>query len=296
MIKDVDELKPNDFNHKIYGDEKLPDDFILSIKEKGILEAIVIKSDGTIISGHRRWKAAKQLNIESVPVVIIEFSTELEEREAIINFNKQREKTISQKVAEADELKKIVSEKKNLNKISGVKIDLSQKSAEGSYQKTSDIVAKKTGLGSRDTYDKASSIVKKAKEGDFVAKTELGKLDRGETTVNAAYTTIKRNEPDFRQKELDKINNEFFHRLSSNITNAFDNLEKVIQGEYTPKSKMDFASLDAIRHNLYRIIRLAGEVGINVPAVWENYKCEVKNPERLQLPKEFKIEDVEIIK
>jgi len=104
MLYETTMLKPHPVNRKLYGAETISQDFIDSIKENGILEPLVIKRDGTIISGHRRWLTAKALNMESVPVRVLEFENELDEREAIITFNKQREKTFSQKMAEAEEL------------------------------------------------------------------------------------------------------------------------------------------------------------------------------------------------
>jgi len=68
--------------------------------------------------------------METVPVQIIDYADDLDEREAIIEFNRQREKTFSQKMAENlqsrtsepekrleevssenDQLKRIVAEK-----------------------------------------------------------------------------------------------------------------------------------------------------------------------------------------
>lgn len=40
-----------------------------SIKEFGFKQPIVVDADGVIIAGHTRYKAAKKLGIESVPVL-----------------------------------------------------------------------------------------------------------------------------------------------------------------------------------------------------------------------------------
>ena len=59
-------------NDLIYGSFALEnqDDagLLLSIKAKGILEPLVLSTDGFLLSGHRRFAAAKLLRLETVPV------------------------------------------------------------------------------------------------------------------------------------------------------------------------------------------------------------------------------------
>jgi DNA modification methylase len=57
---------------EIYG-SPIPDGgLLLSIEKNKILEPIVISKSGTIISGAKRWKAGLELNLEEVPVRIVE--------------------------------------------------------------------------------------------------------------------------------------------------------------------------------------------------------------------------------
>ena len=83
IFMNIEQLKYHPFSKNIYGDEELPEGFIESIDNHGILVPLVVKKDGTIISGHRRWRAAKALKIRTVPVKIVDYDNELEEREAI---------------------------------------------------------------------------------------------------------------------------------------------------------------------------------------------------------------------
>jgi len=59
-ITDVspEELKPHPKNKEVYGDteeaRQLDDTFVESVSEKGVLEPVVITTDKTLISGHRR--------------------------------------------------------------------------------------------------------------------------------------------------------------------------------------------------------------------------------------------------
>lgn len=194
MLYETTALKPHPVNQKLYGAETIPQDFIDSIKENGILEPLVIKRDGTIISGHRRWLTAKALNMESVPVRVLEFENELDEREAIITFNKQREKTFSQKMAEAEELEAIEKQRAEAQRTE--KISHFRKTGETVAtlppSKTRDKVAEAIGIGKGRTYNKATKVWEAAKEGNEVALELVEKLDKGEVSIHKAYEYIRR--------------------------------------------------------------------------------------------------------
>jgi len=106
-----EELRPHPKNAEIYGDTDDADDldeaFVESVREKGVLEPLVITDGKEIISGHRRWLAAKATNTDRVPVRKSSFESDLEEREALIEFNRQREKTPGQIVNEFEEMLEI---------------------------------------------------------------------------------------------------------------------------------------------------------------------------------------------
>jgi ParB family chromosome partitioning protein len=61
------------------------------------------------------------VGLQTVPVEIVSYDSELDEREAIIEFNRQREKTFSQKMAEAEELKAIESERAERRRLANLK-------------------------------------------------------------------------------------------------------------------------------------------------------------------------------
>ena len=88
-------------------DESEYDELRDSIMEFGIITPLIVnKSDNgyEIISGHRRWQIAKELNLDVVPVYVREFSKE----EAVINFvdcNLSREKILPSEKARAYKMK-----------------------------------------------------------------------------------------------------------------------------------------------------------------------------------------------
>ena len=67
---------------EIYNDESLAE-LVASIKEKGILQPVLVRESGDkyeIIAGERRFRAARQLNFEKIPVIVKSVS----DREALV--------------------------------------------------------------------------------------------------------------------------------------------------------------------------------------------------------------------
>ncbi len=58
-----------------------------SIQENGLLDPIIISKDNTIISGHRRWNACKNIGLENVDVRVEDFQ---DETIALVELNRYR--------------------------------------------------------------------------------------------------------------------------------------------------------------------------------------------------------------
>ena len=103
----LDLLHPFENNPFQSVDESEYDELRESIMEFGIITPLIVnKSDNgyEIISGHRRWQIAKELNLDVVPVYVRELSKE----EAVINFvdcNLSREKILPSEKARAYKMK-----------------------------------------------------------------------------------------------------------------------------------------------------------------------------------------------
>jgi protein gp37 len=94
------ELVPHPINNEIYKDS-YDDDLYESIKAVGVQEPIVITSENVIISGHRRCNVCKTLGIDIVNVIVRDdITNELDIEEAVLTYNKSREKTTEQKARE----------------------------------------------------------------------------------------------------------------------------------------------------------------------------------------------------
>ena len=89
----IEDLKPHHRQpRKTFDDGKMAE-LIASIKEKGIIQPLVVRRQGDhyqIIAGERRWRAAQKAGLESVPVVIQDVSEDWALEIALIE-NIQRE-------------------------------------------------------------------------------------------------------------------------------------------------------------------------------------------------------------
>ena len=188
----IHSLQPHPLNQQTYGDRtELEDSFLSSIEANGIHTPLTATPDGLLISGHRRWEAAKRLCIETVPVIVREFADELEQKEAVIDHNRYREKTFSQKMREADVLHEIEAERARRRQ--GQRTDLRENvpdGEDGDFGRTRDIVAEQINIGSGKTYDYARTVWEAAKDEDPVATHQVDKLDRDDQSISRAYKKV----------------------------------------------------------------------------------------------------------
>jgi len=108
---DPNMLKAHPKNVSIYGEDGYHD-LVDSVRELGVMQAIYCLKNNTVISGHRRWKAALEAELKVVPVIYVQYGDELDERRAIIEFNRYRIKNGLQLHNEIVELEDIREETK----------------------------------------------------------------------------------------------------------------------------------------------------------------------------------------
>ena len=209
---DPSNLKPHPKNAEIYGDTDDVDDldatFKESVAEKGVLEPLVITNGKEIISGHRRWLAARDAGLDEVPVRYSEFDNELAEREALIEFNRQREKTPGQIVNEFEEMLAVERERakereEELGRNHG-------KDPSGNVSKRGaarDKAAEKVNADvSGRTLEKGKTVKDKAEDDDEpeevreAAREAWDGLQSGEESFNSAYTSVKDAEREVEQE------------------------------------------------------------------------------------------------
>lgn len=96
----IQQLRPHPDNDRIYHDHA-DSDLIDSVRDKGIINPLLVTRDNIIINGHRRFDAAKRVGLHAVPVVVFGSMDELDILEALVESNRQRQKSNEQMAREA---------------------------------------------------------------------------------------------------------------------------------------------------------------------------------------------------
>ena len=215
----LDKLTPHPLNVKLYGSAKPDQKLIDSIRMFGIIEPLIVTQRGQIISGHSRWQAAKIICAEdgksekTVYLMTMRpdhspndawYTDEAREEEEhdnplllekfLIESNRQRVKTPSQKSREFTELKRIESALAKIRMDAGKKADPTKIFTEGTAGEAAVKAAKVVGM-SRPTAEKLEKVVAAADRGDKSAKVVIAEVDAGKKSISAAYKAVVASKP-----------------------------------------------------------------------------------------------------
>lgn len=198
----VRDLQEHPSNFEIYGNEDIKSLIDQIVASNWIKPLVVNRANNRIISGHRRWYAAKKIGLSHVPVEWREFANELDELEALLLENATRDKTPEQRVHEAEAWEEIEGEYARQrmlatqNNHAGKDLAATPNLAEQDKGETREKVADKVGM-KKTTYAKAKKVVDKAKRlkangKDKEAASLLDMLNNKST--DAAYKQLKKQE------------------------------------------------------------------------------------------------------
>ena len=90
---DINKVQPDKSQPRKYFNDDTLEELALSIKNVGIISPIIVKKKGNfyeIISGERRFRAAKKLKLKKIPIIIKEYD-DLVSLEVSLIENIQRE-------------------------------------------------------------------------------------------------------------------------------------------------------------------------------------------------------------
>ncbi len=220
-------LIANPLSLSVYGDPSADLEGLQeSIREQGILVPLVVAEGaraGTwdILSGHRRWASAKALGLTQVPCEVRQIASEAVRRRLVLEYNRQRRKSYSQLMREADILEEFLLEdarqrrlanlqpgsyrpsisvvdtmpadRRNSDNPGDLRRDTGDPDRKGVYKgRTDTIIAKQLDLGGKDLYRQARAIWRMACQGDVRALSGVTELDAGTKTIHAAYKDLRR--------------------------------------------------------------------------------------------------------
>jgi hypothetical protein len=206
------QIRPNSFSIAIYGDPAAEiEDLIESIRQQGILVPLVVVADPEtqtyeLISGHRRLAGASALDLAEVPCEVRSLGSQAARRRAILEYNRQRRKTFSQMMREADALEALLVAEARRNRLANLRQfqradepterrgSDTRKSDDGSGQtgRTDVAVGRAIGLGGKDLYRQARAVWRAAASADPRAQSSVAALDAGTKSIHAAYKDLRR--------------------------------------------------------------------------------------------------------
>lgn len=225
MLIDIEKVSVGDRIRKDMGDLKeLSED----IAKNGLINPPVVTPDFELIAGERRLEAMKKLGYKQVEVRIMKvedaehkLNLEINENENRKDFNK------SERIEYARQLERIERVKASQREKAGVAIDPSLNSDKG---RTDEIVAKKLGIGGKDTYRKEKYIA------DNADPETLEQWNNEEISTHKAYTKVKELE---KQLEESTAANK---RLADKVIELEQREPEIIEKEVVPEDYEDLKS------------------------------------------------------
>ena len=236
--------------------------------------------EGDIIDGWQRHKICTKHNI--TPVYETFIGSTIEAIHFILRTNKRRSLTSSQWAAIANEATEIIN---------ALKKEAKKNQATSTGGQNPQLLLKKTKVEPIHTdvevaklFPTSASNYKAAKRIKKESPEDFEKIKSGEKTISQ----IRKEHSPVKNKDN---TNPFFYETSKLLGRAFDHLERILQKEHIPTTKRDFAHIDSINHELYRMVRLAGQAGVDIKEVWEKmagrHGIEIEVPEHLKRPSEL---------
>lgn len=202
----ITDLRPSPFQPRSNFDDDAIDDLAASIREKGIIQPILVRASSTgettyeIIAGERRWRAAQRAQLHEVPVLVREFD-DRETAEIALIENLQRQDLSP--LEEAEGYNRLMSEFSHTQEALGQALGKSRSHIANSLrllglpapikQMLSDKVLSsghaRALLGADNAVELAGQIVKKGlnvRQAEKLVKTDGGKASRPKRSSGGA--------------------------------------------------------------------------------------------------------------
>jgi ParB-like chromosome segregation protein Spo0J len=198
------DLRSNPFSLSLYGDPDAEiDDLVESVRVQGILVPLVVAPEGPaweVISGHRRLACARRLGFSDVPCEVRPLRARAERRLAVLEYNRQRRKTFSQLMREADALESLEAAAARGRRLANLRQFAREPEPGSSEGRNSDsrrgrtdaTIARALGFGGKDLFRQARAVWRAAQSDDPRARSALDQLDAGTKTIHAAYKDLRR--------------------------------------------------------------------------------------------------------
>ena len=237
MLIDIDKIKVENRIRKDFGNiTELAED----IKQNGLINppVVIAESDGTftLLAGERRLRAMRSLGYKQVEVRTWGSLTDEQKLNIEISENEVRKDfSKSERIEYARRLEKIEALKAKERMLTG-KSDPTQNFAEGVAGEATQIVAKKLGIGNKETYRQEKYIVDNA---DSLTPEDFADWDEGKLSTNKAYLKIK---AQLQEKENQIAGYELKLKRISELTEQVTTLQKELNNR--PKVEVEVKPAD----------------------------------------------------
>lgn len=209
--------------------------FKKSIKEDGVLTPLIIAPDMTIISGHQRYKACKDLGINLVPVIIREdLVDEDEKRKKLLATNFGREKNNPMKQS------KVITEYEKLCEIKhgGARVH-------NAHLVTQDQIAKEFGI--------SSSQLRRLKQLQDLIPELQQMIENGSMKATVGYKIWAKMPQEEQEKFFNDIGREKIKTLTQKATQQYidkiNNLERELDNEKKKEPKVVIKEIEKVIDN-----------------------------------------------
>lgn len=282
--RDPSKLKNHPLNITIYGDAPQGDEqkaeweqFLASVKERGIDTPLLILPDNTIVSGHRRNRAARILGLKEVPVIVRnDLEDDLDAQETLIVSNREtRTRTNQQKALEYQALRRIEQERANARRSAG-----GAKGAPGSAKTPENIGSKKSGEPvphsfqnesgrastraaeqqgewSRKTAERASTVQTAIKEAQ--SKGQHEKADELTQTLNQsvsrAYDKVKPKKKAGKRKAPKRVSRKEFNKYYGKLRRLFTEAATAVGQKEGPHHRAAKQALETVLDEFRKMMK-----------------------------------------
>ena len=156
----IDKLRNHPLNAQVFGeisaDNPIDAEFVESIRQRGVLQPLIISGNDLIISGHRRRQGAARAGLKEVPVIVRrDLTDDHDVNMAWFDANRDREKTTEQKARWFKSREEFLAKQAEKRMKSGGNGDPAQNFTQGRAAETA---AKEVGM-SRPTAKAAVAVV-----------------------------------------------------------------------------------------------------------------------------------------
>lgn len=142
--------------------------------------------------------------------------------------------------------------------------------------------------------------VRRAKKLKEASPEEFEKVKSGEKKLHEAEKSVPTSRKITKKKSDKPKDDSLIYSVSKNLAKVTGDLQKILQGDHKPTTKLDWGRLSTINYALYDIIRLAASMGVDVVSIAETFNGtkKITTPKHLRIPKEVEttgIEEAQII-